>query len=259
MRAPEPDTEEQAPELDEAPPEAVEEAPVPMSPPPPEPPRAVAPVVVPRWIQLVLLPLVLLGVWALARAAGPVLLLFMISGLIALLLNPFVTILRRARFPRGAAVGTVFLVLVLALAGAGLLLSEPISNQISSFRDQVPEIVDDANTTLADLQEWLDDNGVDVQVSEPGQTAVQSLGDNLAEGSSELVAFTRDALVRLVEASIALILIVVVAVYMLLYGERIGAAVRKVVPLGDGTPRTTSRPACRAPCSATSAGSSCSR
>ena len=236
MRAPEPDTEEQAPELDEAPPEAVEEAPVPMSPPPPEPPAAVAPVVVPRWIQLVLLPLVLLGVWALARAAGPVLLLFMISGLIALLLNPFVTILRRARFPRGAAVGTVFLVLVLALAGAGLLLSEPISNQISSFRDQVPEIVDDANTTLADLQEWLDDNGVDVQVSEPGQTAVQSLGDNLAEGSSELVAFTRDALVRLVEASIALILIVVVAVYMLLYGERIGAAVRKVVPPGDGTP-----------------------
>ena len=236
MRAPEPDTEEQAPELDEAPPEAVEEAPVPMSPPPPEPPHAVAPVVVPRWIQLVLLPLVLLGVWALARAAGPVLLLFMISGLIALLLNPFVTILRRARFPRGAAVGTVFLVLVLALAGAGLLLSEPISDQISSFRDQVPEIVDDANTTLADLQEWLDDNGVDVQVSEPGQTAVQSLGDNLAEGSSELVAFTRDALVRLVEASIALILIVVVAVYMLLYGERIGAAVRKVVPPGDGTP-----------------------
>ena len=235
MRAPEPDTGEQAPELDEPPPEAVQEAPVPMSP-PPEPPHAVAPVVVPRWIQLVLLPLVLLGVWALARAAGPVLLLFMISGLIALLLNPFVTILRRARFPRGAAVGTVFLVLVLALAGAGLLLSEPISDQISSFRDQVPEIVDDANTTLADLQEWLDDNGVDVQVSEPGQTAVQSLGDNLAEGSSELVAFTRDALVRLVEASIALILIVVVAVYMLLYGERIGAAVRKVVPPGDGTP-----------------------
>ena len=235
MRAPEPDTEEAAPEQDEAPPEAVEEAPAPLSPPVPEPPANVAPVVVPRWIQLVVLPLALLGVWALARAAGPVLLLFMISGLIALLLNPFVTLLRRAHFPRGAAVGTVFLVLVLALAGAGLLLSEPVSNQISSFRDQVPEIVDNANTTLADLQEWLDDNGIDAQISEPGQTAVQSLGDNLAEGSSELVAFTRDALVRLVEASIAVILIIVVAVYMLLYGERIGAGVRSVVPPGDGS------------------------
>ena len=37
-----------------------------------------------------------------ARAAGPVLLLFIVAGLIALLLNPFVTLLRRARFPRGA-------------------------------------------------------------------------------------------------------------------------------------------------------------
>ena len=45
------------------------------------------------------------ALWALARAAGPVLLIFIIAGLIALLLNPFVTLLRRAHFPRGAAVG----------------------------------------------------------------------------------------------------------------------------------------------------------
>jgi putative heme transporter len=228
MPAPEAHTEEHAPE-------AVDEAPVPFSPPPAEPPANVAPVVVPRWIQLVVLPLALLGAWALARAAGPVLLLFIISGLIALLLNPFVTLLRRARFPRGAAVATVFLLLLLAVAGAGLLLSDPIANQVSAFRDEVPKIVDDANETLADFQDWLDRNGIDVQVSEPGQTAVDSLGDRIAEGSGELVAFTRDALVRLVEASIALILIVVLAVYMLLYGERIGAGVRAIVPPGDGS------------------------
>ena len=56
------------------------------------------------------------------------------------------------------------------------------------------------------------------------------------EGSGELVAFTRDALQRLVEASIALILMIVVSVYMLLYGERIGDVVRRIVPRGDGTP-----------------------
>jgi hypothetical protein len=32
-------------------------------------PASVAPVVVPRWVQLVLLPLALLGLWALARQA----------------------------------------------------------------------------------------------------------------------------------------------------------------------------------------------
>ncbi len=40
----------------------------------------------------------------------------------------------------------------------------------------------------------------------------------------------------LIEGSIALILTIVVSVYMLLYGQRIGAAVRSVVPRGDGTP-----------------------
>ena len=33
-----------------------------------------------------------------------------------------------------------------------------------------------------------------------------------------------------------MILILVLSVYMLIYGERIGAAVRRVVPPGDGTP-----------------------
>jgi predicted PurR-regulated permease PerM len=220
----------------EAPPEAVEERPVPMSPPVAEPPARVAPVMVPRWIQLVVLPLALLGLWALARAAGPVLLLFTIAGLIALLLNPFVTMLRRARFPRGAAVAAVYLALLLAVAGVGVLLANPVSDQVSAFRDQVPSIVDDVNASLVDFQEWLDDNGIDVQVSKPGQTAVDSLGDRIAEGSGELVAFTRDALLRLAETSIALILIVVLSVYMLLYGERIGAVVRGVMPPGDGSP-----------------------
>ena len=228
MSGPEVDTEEKVPE-------AVEEAPVPLSPPVPEPPANVAPVVVPRWIQLVVLPLALLGLWAVARAAGPVLLLFIVAGLIALLLNPFVTLLRRGRFPRGAAVATVYLVLLLAVAGVGVLLANPVANQVSAFRDEVPSIVDSANDNLADLQGWLDDNGIDLQVSKPGKTAVDSLGDRIAEGSGELVAFTRDALLRLAETSIALILIFVLSIYMLLYGERIGAAVRSVVPPGDGS------------------------
>jgi len=239
MRSPEPDTAADAPPEERRPPEERAEAPhdpSPLSRTPPEPPARVAPVVVPRWIQLVVLPLALLGAWAIARAAGPVLLLFIIAALIALLLNPFVELLRRARFPRGAAVATVFLVLVTGLVGLGLLLADPVANQVSGFRDSVPGIVDDANRTLADFQGWLDRNGVDLQVSKPGQTAVETLGNRIAQGSGELATFTRDALLRFVEGSLAVILIVVLSVYMLLYGERIGAVVRGIVPPGDGSP-----------------------
>ena len=62
----------------------------------------------------------------------------------------------------------------------------------------------------------------------------------------------------LVEASIALILIIVLSIYMLIYGERIGAIVRAVVPPGDGTPEDDFPTRVQARCSATSAASSCS-
>jgi predicted PurR-regulated permease PerM len=187
-------------------------------------------VVVPRWIQLVTLPLGLLFLWAILRAAGPVILLFIIGALVALLLNPFVTVLRRAHVPRGIAVLIVMLGVVSVLVILGVVLSNPISDQVSTFRDNVPELVDDANATLADVQDWLDDNGIDVQIADEGQTALGTLGRNLSEGSGELVAFTQDALRTIVEASLALILVIVISVYMLLYGERIANGLRGVIP-----------------------------
>lgn len=199
------------------------------------PPARVAPVVLPRWVQLVLLPLAIVGTVALLRSAGPIVLLFIVAGLIALLLNPFVTLLRRAHFPRGPAVFVVMLSVILLVVGIGFLLSNPVADQVSAFQRNVPGIVDDANATLANVQAWLDRNGIDVQVKEEGSTALQTLGNNLSEGSGELVAFTSEALQILLEASLALIFVVVLTVYMLLYGERIGDGVRSVVPRGDGT------------------------
>jgi predicted PurR-regulated permease PerM len=214
-------------------------APDPADSPAPEPvaaPHPVEPVVVPRWIQAVILPLAIVGVYLLIKAAGPVALIFIVAALIALLLNPFVVMLQRARFPRGLAVLCVYLGLILVLASIVAVLADPIGDQASKFSNAVPGIVDDANAELSNLQEWLDDNGIDVQVADQGKTAFETLGDRVTEGSGELVAFTRDVITTLIEGSIALILVIVLSVYMLLYGERIGAFVRSIVPRGDGTP-----------------------
>lgn len=189
---------------------------------------------IPRWVQLVLLPLAVLGLWVVLTAAGPVLLLFIIGALVALLLNPFVSILRRAHVPRGIAVLIVMMGVVAVLTTIVLLVANPVADQVSAFRDNVPELIDDANATLADVQQWLNDNGVDVQIADEGETALGTLGQNLSEGSGELVDFTQDALRTAVEASLALILIIVISVYMLLYGERIGAGVRAVIHSADG-------------------------
>jgi predicted PurR-regulated permease PerM len=213
--------------------------PDPGAPPAPAPdatPVPVEPVVVPRWIQVVVLPLAIIGAFLVVKAAGPVALIFIVAALIALLLNPFVVMLQRARFPRGVAVLCVYLTLIVVLTGIVAVLADPIGDQASRFSNSVPGIVDDANAELLELQDWLDDNGIDVEVADQGKTALETLGANVTEGSGELVSFTREAVTTIIEGSIALILIVVLSVYMLLYGQRIGAAVRSIVPRGDGTP-----------------------
>src|SRR5436190_9970282 len=84
--------------------------------------RARPTVVVPRWIQLVSLPLLLLALWAAARAAGPVLLVFIAAAVVALVLNPLVRSLQRAYLPRGVAIAAVYLGFLGALVGVGILL-----------------------------------------------------------------------------------------------------------------------------------------
>lgn len=202
----------------------------------PQPQPAVEPVLVPRWVQMVLLPIGLLAAYALAKAAGGVVLLFTIAGLVALLLNPFVTLLRRARMPRGIAVLLVFLTLIAVVGGLVALLANPIGDQVSAIQDNVPAYVRGANRSLLNVQNFLNDRGIDVQIADQGRTALQTIGDRLTGGAGDIVRLTRDALTLVVEASLAVILVVVLSVYMLLYGERIGTGVRRIVPTGDGSP-----------------------
>jgi predicted PurR-regulated permease PerM len=207
-----------------------------MSDQPPAPPPVRHQLVVPRWVQLVTLPLALLAVWALARAAGVVLLVFIVAAVIALILNPIVGIVQRAHVPRGLAVAVVFLGLVGALTVGGFLLANPIAEQVRSFQQDVPRLVHDANATLADLQRTFDKQGINVEIQAQGQTALQTLQDQLLEGSGEVITFTGELLRVLVETSITIVLVLVLSIYMLLYGPRIGELVRSVMPPGDGTP-----------------------
>ena len=153
---------------------------------PPGPPR----VVVPRWVQIVLLPLALLALWALARASGKVLLLFVVAGVIALILNPAVSFLQRSRLPRGLAVLAVYLAFFLTLTGIGFLLANPISNQVRSFSHNLPHLVNEGNTTINNVQNYLNDHGVHVQLVKQGKTALQTLQDKVSK-SSELAGLLR--------------------------------------------------------------------
>jgi predicted PurR-regulated permease PerM len=198
-------------------------------------PAEPARVVVPRWVQLVALPLTVLAAWALAKAAGKVMLLFIIAGLIALILNPAVSFVQRGRMPRGLAVLIVYVAFFVSLAGVGVLLANPISNQVRTFTNNLPTIVNEANKKIAEAQNELNHAGVHVELVKPGKTALQSIQAKVAKSASKFVSFGGALLTEVANAIFNLVLIFVLSVYMLLYGREIGSLVRRVMPPGDGS------------------------
>ena len=193
-------------------------------------------VLVPRWIQIVALPTILFLTWAVFRAAGKVVLLFVIAALIALILNPAVAFMQRLRLPRGLAVLSVYLAFFLTVAGIVILLANPVSNQVSGFSKDVPHIIKNANKQLADFQNTLNKHGIHVQFIKQGKTALQTLQEKVVKGAGSIVSFGGDVLAKVVSVGFDIILIFVVSVYMLLYGQRIGDLARRTLPPGDGTP-----------------------
>ena len=56
-----------------------------------------------------------------------------------------------ARIPRGLAVLAVYLAFFLTLPAIGFLLANPISDQVRTFTDNLPHLVNEANKNAREL------------------------------------------------------------------------------------------------------------
>jgi predicted PurR-regulated permease PerM len=200
------------------------------------PPAPPAPLVVPRGVQLVLLLVGLLGLWVAARAARSVVEIIIVASFIALMLNPFVAFLGRRGIPRGVAIPLAYISLLLIIAGIGLALAQPITNQVNAFQRNVPQLVREANKTLSNVQTFFNTHGIHIQVKKQGQTALDTIQSKVLKSSSSLLSFTTSLLKSAAGAAISLVLIFVMSVYLLVYGRQIGTLVRRWLPDADGTP-----------------------
>jgi predicted PurR-regulated permease PerM len=123
----------------------------------------------------------------------------------------------------------------LMLGGIGLLLANPISNQVRTFSDNLPHIVNEANNTIATLQHELDHHGIHLELVKQGKTALQSIEGKVAKSTSKLASFGGALVTEAAGAIFDLVLVFVLSVYMLVYGAKIGELVRRAMPDGDGS------------------------
>jgi len=201
---------------------------------------------IPRWIQLVALPLALLFLWTMAAAVSHVVFLFLVAGLIALLLDPLVRALGRLRIPRGFSIAVVYLTFFAALVISAIAIGAVIVDQSRTAADRIDTYLTvergqtgktDAERDVDRFQAWLDGHGLErIQVEKQGQEFVASLRDaDPQEYTSRAIDFLEGAALSIFELLFSLVLIVVVSVYMLLDMGRLSAAVDRRFPPQPGS------------------------
>src|ERR687884_1901460 len=128
-------------------------------------PARAAKIEIPRWIQLVGLPILLLALWVVAGAVRHVVFLFLVALLIALLLSPVVRFVVGLKVPRGFAVALVYLIFALALIAAIGALGTVVVNETKTAAKRVDSYFTDVNGRTGQVdadrdvdsfQRWLD-------------------------------------------------------------------------------------------------------
>jgi predicted PurR-regulated permease PerM len=186
-----------------------------------------AKLLIPRWIQLVGLPLVLLFVWVVAGAVKHVLFLFIVALLIALFFDPIVRAFSHTRLPRGFAVAVVYLVTVLvviaALAVAGTVVVTQSKRAANRFDDYFTKVQPATHKTDADrdvdrLQHWLNTHSLSgIHVQQRGHDLVKKIRDkDVGKYTHKIVTFLEGAAISVGKLVFDLVLIAVISIYMLL-------------------------------------------
>ena len=204
--------------------------------------------VVPRWIQLVGLPVALLVAWSVAGAVRHVVFLFIVAGLIALLLNPIVRGLGRAWIPRGFAVAIVYLSFAALVVAAGVALSTVVVDQTKSAANRVDDYfteehgrppITDAERDVDRLQVWLNGHHLErINVRKPALDFLNNAGSKDVSGyASKAISWAEGAAVSFVSLLFSTVLIIVISIYMLLDMQRLARVIDRRFP-----PRPGSRP-----------------
>jgi predicted PurR-regulated permease PerM len=203
---------------------------------------------VPRWMQLVGLPLLLVLAWILASAAAHVVFLFVVAALVALLLDPLVRGLQRVRLPRGLSVALVYLSFAVALGLVILAVTTAVVGQTKTaanrFNAYFTKTHGSAGQTSADsdvdrLQHWLNTHRLkSVKVQARGHRLVRQIRQrDVGKYTHKIVTFVEGAAISIGKTLFSVVLLFVISVYMLLDLQRLGRTVNRRFP-----PRPGERP-----------------
>jgi predicted PurR-regulated permease PerM len=216
------------------------------------PPAGAARIQIPRWMQLVGLPILLLFLWVVAGAARHVVFLFLVAALIAFLLNPIVRGLTRVWIPRGFGVAIVYLTFAAIVIAAGVALGTVVVNQTKSSASRLDDYFTVAHgrpyethayRDVDRLQHWFNRHHLGgIKVRKQGHDLVNRIRKkDVSKYTGKIVDFVEGAAIGTIKFLFSLVLVIVVSIYMLLDMPRLRRAVDRRFPPHPGSPPLMTR------------------
>jgi len=202
---------------------------------------------IPRWIQLVGLPILALIALLIVGKVFHAVFLFLVAALIALLLNPLVRSLERLRIPRGFSIAIVYLSFAAALVAVVIAVSVIVIDRTQSAANRIDNYLTTESgrppqtgfeRDVDRLQVWLDTHHLErVDVKKQGTDFAQSIkGKDVEKYTTDVIDFLRGAAISIFQLIFALVLILVVSIYMLLDMSRLKAGIDRRFPPKPGQP-----------------------
>jgi predicted PurR-regulated permease PerM len=202
---------------------------------------------IPRWIQLVGLPILALIALLIVGKVVHAVFLFLVAGLIALLLDPLVRALEKLWIPRGLSIAIVYLSFAAALAVVVFAIGVVVVDQTESAANRVDAYLTTESgqppqtgfeQDVDRLQHWLDTHHLErIDIEEQGQDFADNIqGQDVEKYTSDVIDFVRGAAISIFRLLFSIVLIVVVSIYMLLDMSRLKGAVNRRLPPSPGKP-----------------------
>ncbi len=184
-------------------------------------------------------PIIGLNVWVLSqffRYFEHLITILTIAALIAFLLNYPVKLIERVHFGRIAAIVGVLLITIALIVILGVTVVPSAIDQTTELLKQVPEWLQASNDNINAWEEWgkakgfpIDFNVLRTQINAKIDTQIQIIG-------AQVVGLAVGTLSSAIDA----LSIVVLSVYMLIYGDKLWLSIVDIIPDRIGMPLSES-------------------
>jgi predicted PurR-regulated permease PerM len=214
-------------------------------------PGAAPKIQIPRWMQLVGLPLLLILAWVVAGRVFHIVFLFLVASLLALLFDPLVKAIGsirigRFRIRRGMSVAIVYLSFAAALIVSIWALATVVVDQTKTAADRFDTYFTaphgqtsqtDADRDVDRLQHWLNTHGLSsIKIQERGHRWVKQIREkDVGKYTNRVVNFVEGAAISIGKLLFSTIVVLVASIYMLLDFSRLARAIDRRFPPHPGS------------------------